>query len=47
MFKKLIEWWTWRNAHKVTDPKLKKAMLRGIISPREALAAQKRNKHDS
>jgi hypothetical protein len=40
MFKKLWHWWKWRNEHKVTDPKLRKAMLRGIVSPKEALRAQ-------
>lgn len=43
MFTKIWLWWTWRNAHKIIDPKLRKAMLRGIITPKEALITQNAN----
>jgi hypothetical protein len=47
IFQRIWHWWTWRNADKVNDMKLRKAMLYGVITPAEALKAQEtRCKHE-
>lgn len=44
IIKKIREWWFWLPYDKIKDEKLKKLVLRGVITPREAVKAEKRRK---